>query len=74
MEPLLRCFVLSTYEVRNYCFKNRALLVLVFIFDCQRSVKMFPGMKPNNDRQEKVPAKKKRRICLYDPATSVGGE
>ena len=63
----------SDYEMRNYCIAiifNRTLLLLVFIFDCQRSVEMFRGKKRNNDCQEKVPAEK-RCICSYNPVTAV---
>ena len=40
--------VFSTYEMRNYCIAlilNRMLLLLVFSFDCQRSVEMSHGKK-----------------------------
>ena len=74
MKPLQRCFVFSTYEMRNYCIAlilNRTLLVLVFIFGCQRSVDMSHGKRRNNDSQEKVSAKK-RIICSYGPAWEEG--
>ena len=70
MKPLQRCFVFSTYEMRNYCIAlilNRALLVLVFIVDYQRSVEMSHGKRRNKHRQENVPANK-RIICSYDSA------
>ena len=57
MKPLQRCFVFSTFEMRNYCIAlilNRTLLMLVFIIDCQRSVEMSRGKKRNNGSQRRI--------------------
>ena len=70
-ETITKIFRLFNFEMRNYCIAlilNRTLLV--YIFDCQRSVEMSHGKKLNNDSQGKVPAKK-MRICSYDSATGV---